>query len=75
LRWVSNYSHGEPTESRDYDDSFDNAADEHCTVITETVVQAILDNPTLIPNTRDIFDFQEKDYCEPESISYWRDWG
>lgn len=56
LAFVHNFSHGESTRGL-YDDDADAAV----TRIHEIVVQAILDNPTAIPNTQDMFDYQEDD--------------
>ena len=58
LRYVHDYSHGESARHLD-NDKTSAKVDGIVTRIHEIVVQAILDNPTAIPNTRDMFDFQE----------------
>ena len=60
LSFVHDYSHGEPASHLDGSGVSDKV-DATVTRIHEIVVQAILDNPTPILNTRDMFDFQEKD--------------
>jgi len=54
LNYVHDYSHGEPAPHND------ERAEFAIVTIHEIVVQAVLDNPTAIVNTRDMFDFQEE---------------
>jgi hypothetical protein len=56
LAFVYNFSHGERTSCLNEDD-----ADAAVTRIHEVIVQALVNNPKLIPNTCNMFDFQEKD--------------
>lgn len=56
LNYVYEYSHGEPPPVDD------DRADIAVTTIHEIVVQAIIDNPEPILNTRDMWDFSEDDY-------------
>ena len=57
LSYVEEYSHGEPAPYNK------ERADEVVTRIQQVVVQAIIDNPDLIANTRDMYDFTEEDYA------------
>jgi len=56
LSYAEEYSHGEPAPSNE------DRADEVVTNILAIVVQSILDNPEPIANTRDMYDFSERDY-------------
>lgn len=56
LRFVSNFSHGEPFYATDAD------ADKAVTAIHEIIVQALIDNPEPVANTIDMHEFREPDY-------------
>lgn len=56
LSYVYEYSHGQPSPKNE------SRADLAVTTIHEIVVQAVLDNPEEILNTRDMYDFSEEDY-------------
>jgi hypothetical protein len=55
LSYAHEFSHGERAPRSD------DRSDFAVTTIHEIVVQAVLDNPMLIANTRDMYDFSESD--------------
>jgi hypothetical protein len=59
LNFVETYSHGEPCHCAATRATF------AVTKIHEIIVNAILNNPTAIPNTDDMFNYQEDDYRPP----------
>jgi hypothetical protein len=66
LSYVIEYSHGERAPRNE------ERAEEAVTIIHEIIVQGLIDNPDLILNTRDMFDFQERDsdYVDEDDYKY-----
>lgn len=61
LRYLSQYSHGEPVDRpRDYSDDDPHCA--ACFLMMRSVLGQIKEMPGNTPNTRDMFDFQEPAY-------------
>lgn len=56
LSYAYEYSHGQPAPRNE------ERAEEVVTGIHEIIVQAIIDNPELVPNIHDMYDFSEEDY-------------
>lgn len=59
LQFVHNYSHGEPARYLD-----DDTVDAVVTTIAEFVTQCVLDNPEPVANEVDMWELNERDYCD-----------